>query len=101
MTGVMNRRFVILLMTATLCLPALAQAASPALFEVAATVIIQRCLPCHHARQPSGGLDLTTKAGLLRGGESGMAFNSESPGKSFCNLMPYILFDFLRSLNSF
>ncbi|MCA9173399.1 MAG: DUF1549 domain-containing protein [Planctomycetales bacterium] len=40
-------------------------------FESASSVLVRRCLECHNARESRGGLDLTTHAGLLRGGESG------------------------------
>ncbi len=38
-----------------------------------------RCVSCHHGEKPKGGLSLTTRAGLLAGGESGPAI---VPGKS-------------------
>ncbi len=36
-----------------------------------APLIVQRCLECHNATDPSGGLDLTTFETLMRGGDSG------------------------------
>jgi len=79
----MNRCPAVLLLAAMLWLPAFAEAAPPALFQSAEAIIIRRCLACHHTGQVSGGLDLTTRAGLLRGGESGAAFNSQVPGESY------------------
>jgi mono/diheme cytochrome c family protein len=36
-----------------------------------APVLRQRCVQCHNARRARGGLDLTTRAGLLQGGARG------------------------------
>ena len=41
-----------------------------------------RCGTCHGLRVQEGGLDLRTKASMLRGGESGPALVSGSPEKS-------------------
>ena len=38
-----------------------------------APLIVQRCLECHSAVDPSGGLDLTKYESLMRGGDSGLA----------------------------
>ena len=45
--------------------------ASNAFEREVAPVLLSRCVECHHAGEPSGGLDLTTREGLLAGGESG------------------------------
>ncbi|MDQ3623930.1 MAG: DUF1549 domain-containing protein, partial [Verrucomicrobiota bacterium] len=44
----------------------------------------QRCLKCHGEEKTKGGLDLTTLAGALKGGESGDAL---VPGKSRASLI--------------
>jgi mono/diheme cytochrome c family protein/Tfp pilus assembly protein PilE len=67
-----------LALLAALVLPATARAADPTAAEVAfATrvlpVLKARCFACHgdDAAKLKGGLDLTTRAGLLKGGDSG------------------------------
>lgn len=37
------------------------------------------CVTCHSGANPKGGLDLSTRDGLLRGGESGEAFVANDP----------------------
>ena len=44
-----------------------------------APLIVQRCLECHSATDPSGGLDLSSYETLKLGGDSGPAIDSESP----------------------
>ena len=41
-----------------------------------APLIVQRCLECHNATDPSGGLDLTSYETLMRGGESGTVIDN-------------------------
>src|SRR5579871_4491216 len=48
-----------------------------------ATVIVKNCLNCHNAADPKGGLDLTRKDGLLKGGDSGPAVVPGEPDDSF------------------
>src|SRR5688572_3196673 len=38
-----------------------------------APILVRRCLECHGGPQPKGKLDLTTRAGALKGGRSGPA----------------------------
>ncbi len=77
-------------MPTRLCLPLLvvvlgaapAAAAEPALFaDRVAPVLRQRCLSCHGAKK-RGGLDLTTRAGLLKGGDGGAVVVPGSAAKS-------------------
>src|SRR5262249_10269656 len=50
------------------------QAADPPRFEKdVLPVLTTRCLKCHGGGKPKAGLDLRTRAGLLKGGESGPA----------------------------
>ncbi len=44
-----------------------------------APLIVQRCLECHNATDPSGGLDLTSYETLMRGGESGPVIDNATP----------------------
>jgi len=44
-----------------------------------APLIEQRCLECHNATDPSGGLDLTSYETLMRGGESGPVIDKATP----------------------
>lgn len=47
-----------------------------------APLLLRHCVECHQGAQPSGGLLLTTHAGLLAGGESGIAVDLETPSAS-------------------
>lgn len=40
------------------------------------------CVKCHAGSKPKGGLDLATREGLLRGGESGEAISADQPESS-------------------
>lgn len=42
----------------------------------------KHCYGCHGASQPGGDLDLTTKAGLKKGGKGGKLFVAKKPGQS-------------------
>ncbi len=48
-----------------------------------APLLIKRCVECHRGSNPSGGLLLTTREGLLSGGDSGSVIDlriaEESP----------------------
>jgi len=46
------------------------------------TLLTQRCLECHDAATASGGLDLSTREGLLKGGERGPAILVDRPRDS-------------------
>src|SRR5258708_18225885 len=49
----------------------------------AATVLLEgHCVECHHNASPKGGLDLSTRAALLRSGETGPAIVAGDPDKS-------------------
>src|SRR5690348_9687599 len=47
-----------------------------------APLLRQRCLSCHNADRKRGGLDLTSRAGLLRGGADGPVVAPGKPGQS-------------------
>jgi mono/diheme cytochrome c family protein len=51
-------------------------------FDQASTIFLNRCYECHNATDKSGGLDLTTREGLLKGGENGSAIESGKPAES-------------------
>src|SRR5256885_1324844 len=60
-----------------------AQAAGTPQFEKdILPVLTARCLKCHGQTKPKAGLDLRTKAGMLKGGESGPALVPGSSAKS-------------------
>jgi len=42
------------------------------------SVLSRRCLSCHSGAKPAGGLDLATRAGLVKGGASGPALAASS-----------------------
>lgn len=41
-------------------------------------ILVEHCVACHGATEQSGGLRLDSKAGLLKGGDSGLAAGLES-----------------------
>jgi hypothetical protein len=47
-----------------------------------APLLAQRCLTCHHGPKARGGLDLSTRAALLKGGDSGPALDRDRPADS-------------------
>jgi hypothetical protein len=50
--------------------------------EAVVAVLEGRCLECHHKASSKGGLDLSTRAALLKGGETGPAVVGTDPEKS-------------------
>ncbi|QDT03795.1 Planctomycete cytochrome C [Rubripirellula lacrimiformis] len=65
------------------CGATLAVADEPVQFERdVAPLLLNRCVECHQGAEPSGGLLLTTQAGLLAGGESGAAVDLDTPSDS-------------------
>jgi hypothetical protein len=69
---------------ATLALPLAAPAsAAPVSFTTHVAPLLQkRCLSCHNPDKPRGGLDLSTRAAALKGGESGPALVPRSAARS-------------------
>src|SRR5437870_5239377 len=63
--------------------PSRARGEDAALFtERVAPSLKQRCVQCHNPRKSRGGLDLTTREKLVRGGDSGPALVPSDSGKS-------------------
>ncbi len=50
--------------------------------EIVVTILNVKCLLCHGRRRQEGGLDMLTRAGLLKGGASGPAIVPGKPGES-------------------
>ncbi len=76
-----HSRFVLL----TFCwlLPSLVWADSNEFFErQIRPLLVEKCLSCHGPKKPKGGLDLSSRAALLRGGDSGPAIVAGQPEKS-------------------
>ncbi|MDB4639276.1 DUF1549 domain-containing protein [bacterium] len=48
-----------------------------------APLLIKRCVECHQGTDPSGGLSLTSREGLVAGGDSGDAFDVHHPTDSY------------------
>ena len=48
-----------------------------------APLLIKHCVECHQGKDPSGGLLLTSRPGLLHGGESGDAIDRQTPAASY------------------
>ncbi len=42
-----------------------------------AGLLVKNCIECHSASEPSGGLNLTSAAGLAKGGDSGVAITAD------------------------
>ncbi|MFQ5733372.1 MAG: DUF1553 domain-containing protein [Planctomycetaceae bacterium] len=55
---------------------------TPGFEKTIAPILIRRCLECHNASDVKGGLDLTSRKALLKGGESGAAVDLRRPEKS-------------------
>jgi Protein of unknown function (DUF1549)/Planctomycete cytochrome C len=60
------------------------QAATPQFEKDVLPLLTARCLKCHGEKKPKAALDLRTRAGLLKGGESGPAL---VPGESAKSLL--------------
>ncbi|HEX4145872.1 MAG TPA: DUF1553 domain-containing protein [Pirellulales bacterium] len=56
--------------------------------EQVGPIFASRCLACHKGGHPKGGLSLTTREGLLKGGESGAAIVPGKPDESL--LIQYV-----------
>jgi hypothetical protein len=63
-------------------LPACATADESLFKDKIAPLLSQRCLSCHHGTKARGGLDLSTKAALLKGGDRGPAIDRDSVADS-------------------
>lgn len=50
--------------------------------DAVAPILVKRCLECHTSTDPAGGLDLTTAAGLRKGGDSGEVVSKVDPLQS-------------------
>lgn len=59
-----------------------------------APILVTHCLKCHSGDSPKGGLDLTSREGIVRGGDSGTAFDAAAPESSL--LMKAILYEGLE-----
>ncbi len=57
-------------------------AAAPDFERQIAPLLVKRCVECHQERDPSGGLALVTKEGLLKGGGDGPAIVPGAPDAS-------------------
>ena len=59
------------------------RAARQTSFEAVVRPLVQtKCLKCHSGTKPKGDLDLSTAAGILKGGESGQVINPGKPDES-------------------
>ncbi|MFT5092481.1 MAG: putative CXXCH cytochrome family protein, partial [Porticoccaceae bacterium] len=47
-----------------------------------APILVERCLECHNEHEAMGGLVLTTRAKLVKGGDGGGAFSVTKPQES-------------------
>jgi|GEM_PF-4360170 len=68
------------LVAATVVSPATARA-KPISFKLEIKPVLQKiCYRCHNANNAKGGLDLTTKAAILKGGSEGQLFKAGKGG---------------------
>ncbi len=58
------------------------KATAPVTFEDLKPVLKKHCLNCHNGERPRGGLDMTTKATILAGSDSGVSVASGKPKDS-------------------
>jgi Protein of unknown function (DUF1553)/Protein of unknown function (DUF1549)/Planctomycete cytochrome C len=77
----------VLMLTWALTSPLLADGPPPvdgiAFFETKVRPVLEaRCVDCHGGGKVKGGLDLSNREGLLKGGDSGQAVSLETPGES-------------------
>ena len=56
--------------------------ANPALWQRAHAILAENCLSCHGPNKPKAGLRLDTRAGVLKGAESGPVLVENDPAKS-------------------
>jgi len=57
-------------------------AAGPVTEDDVIPIVLLRCAPCHGARHREGGLDLRSRAAMLKGGKSGRALAPGKPDES-------------------
>jgi len=57
-------------------------AAEPVAFEDLKAIFKKHCLTCHNGERPRGGLDMTTKAAILAGSDSGVSLVAGKPEES-------------------
>lgn len=78
------RRIVLLMIAAALLIatPATTVNADVDFNRDVAPILIKRCLECHSPHNATGGLILTERNLLLKGGDSGPVLSTSAPGKS-------------------
>jgi hypothetical protein len=64
-------------LAALVLLPAAATADETLFKDKIAPLLSQRCLSCHHGSKARGGLDLSTRTALLKGGDRGPAIDRD------------------------
>src|SRR5438132_7654592 len=63
--------------------PQAPSAESAAFFRAEVKPVLERvCLTCHAGEKPAGGLTLTSRVGILKGGQHGPIFNLLKPSES-------------------
>lgn len=70
---VMRLRFLLLCLLVNNALPGTAQTNAPVSYDAVEALLSQHCLECHDAKDPEGGLALTSQEAMLKGGEAGPA----------------------------
>jgi hypothetical protein len=50
--------------------------------DAVASIVKSRCVSCHNARKHEGGVDLSTPAGIVAGGDAGVIVDRDRPGES-------------------
>lgn len=72
----------IVMLLVTISSPGFAQDATELFTKAVAPALSAKCVACHRADNHKGGFDLSTRDGLLRGGEGGAGLVSGKPDES-------------------
>lgn len=79
----MLRSLLLPLLVVAICLGTRSLTADDSAPDAAARNVLQtHCLACHSGQSPRGGLDLTSRENLLKGGDAGDVFDLKQPEKS-------------------
>ncbi|NBR05527.1 MAG: DUF1553 domain-containing protein [Planctomycetes bacterium] len=75
----LNQSFCLSILLVFLSSPMAVLAESPN--QIAMNIIIENCLDCHSGNKPKGGLDLSTRENLFKGGDSGPSIETNNSSK--------------------
>jgi len=78
----MNKALFLLGLSLAVSQPLTSAASTPDFEREIAPILVTHCLDCHQPTKRSGELNLSTREGLLAGGEQGRAIAIDKPGTS-------------------